>query len=109
VHAPAAVPQVFIGIVRADMTPVFGVASDMDDATPTGVGPSLYRFRLRFRDLPLTAGRYRLRAHAMDETGTRLYDTVELTFCVEGDDEDAGLVRLAMAAASRRAPAGERT
>jgi lipopolysaccharide transport system ATP-binding protein len=109
VHAPAAVPQIFIGIVRADMTPVFGVASDMDGATPSAVGPSLYRFRLRFRRLPLTAGRYRLRAHAMDETGTRLYDTVELTFCVEGDDEDAGLVRLAMAAAPRRVPAGEPT
>lgn len=107
VQAADAVPQVFIGITRADLTPVFGVASDMDDAKPTCVAPGRYRFRLRFPRLPLTAGRYRLRAHAMDDTGTRLYDTVELTFCVQGDDEDAGLVRLAMAAASRRVPAGE--
>jgi hypothetical protein len=30
----------------------------------------------------------------MDETGTRLYDTVEIEFVVEGEEEP-GLVRLA--------------
>jgi lipopolysaccharide transport system ATP-binding protein len=94
VHAPAGVPQICIGITRADMTPVFGVSSDMDEAVPRQIDSALYRYRLRFPRLPLTAGAYRLRAHAMDETGTRLYDTVELTFSVAGDDEDAGLVRL---------------
>jgi len=98
VHAPAGVPQVCLGITRADMTPVFGVASDMDDAVPERVADSRYRYRLRLPRLPLTAGRYRLRAHAMDETGTRLYDTVELMFSVAGDDEDAGIVRLPSAA-----------
>lgn len=94
VHAPAGVPQIFIGITRADMTPVFGVASDMDGAAPRQIEPALYRYCMRLPRLPLTAGQYRLRAHAMDETGTRLYDTVELMFSVSGDDEDAGLVRL---------------
>jgi lipopolysaccharide transport system ATP-binding protein len=94
VHAPDAVPQVCIGITRADRTPVYGVASDMDGARPTEIGAGRYRYRLRFPRLPLTAGAYRLRAHALDETGTRLYDTVELTFAVEGNDEDAGLIRL---------------
>lgn len=94
-HAPAGVPQVCIGITREDLTPVYGVASDMDDARPEHLGAGRYRYRLRFPRLPLTAGGYRLRAHALDETGTRLYDTVELTFAVEGDDEDAGLIRIA--------------
>jgi lipopolysaccharide transport system ATP-binding protein len=94
VQAPDAVPQIFIGITRADRTPVYGVASDMDEARPEDLGAGRYRYRLRFHRLPLTAGTYLLRAHALDETGTRLYDTVELTFEVEGDDEDAGLIRL---------------
>jgi lipopolysaccharide transport system ATP-binding protein len=94
VNAPAGVPQICIGITRDDLTPVWGIASDMDGALPTTLGDGRYRYRLRLPRLPLTAGRYRLRAHALDETGTRLYDTVELTFGVEGDDEDAGLIRL---------------
>ncbi|MBY0278139.1 ABC transporter ATP-binding protein [Candidatus Binatia bacterium] len=93
VHAPAAVPQVFIGITRADLTPIYGLASDMDGAVPQRIDGDRYRFRLRFSDLPLVPERYRLRAHAMDETGTRLYDTVELTFDVTGRPCDGGLVR----------------
>ena len=95
VNAPAGVPQICIGITREDLTPVYGVASDMDGALPTVLGSGRYRYRLRFPHLPLTAGTYRLRAHALDETGTRLYDTVELTFEVEGDDEHGGLIRIA--------------
>lgn len=94
VNAPAGVPQICIGITRDDLTPVYGVASDMDGAVPAQLGSGRYRYRLRFPRLPLTAGTYRLRAHALDETGTRLYDTVELTFAVEGDDEDDGLIRI---------------
>jgi len=103
VQAPAGVPQICIGITRDDLTPVYGVASDMDGARPVDLGSGRHRYRLRFPRLPLTAGTYRLRAHALDETGTRLYDTVELTFGVEGDDEDAGLIRLAGTGASRGA------
>jgi lipopolysaccharide transport system ATP-binding protein len=105
VHAPVAVPQLCIGITRADLTPVFGVTSDMDGAVPERVAPARYRYRLRLPRLPLTAGQYRLRAHAMDETGTRLYDTVELMFRVAGDDEEEGIVRLATVAGP--APGGE--
>jgi len=94
VLAPAGIPQIFIGITRADLTPVYGVASDMESAVPTALGGGRYRYRLRFEKLPLTGGRYRLRTHALDETGTRLYDTVEIPFSVAGDDGDDGLVRL---------------
>lgn len=94
VHGADAVPQVFIGIVRADRTPVYGVASDMEQAQPVRIHSTVHRYRLRLPRLALTAGTYWLRAHALDETGTRLYDTVELGFEVDGDDEGAGLIRL---------------
>lgn len=93
-RAPAGVPQVCIGIVRSDLTPVYGVASDMDGARPVDLGGSRYRYRLEFPRLPLAAGDYRVRAHALDETGTRLYDTVELSFSVAGDRDGGGLIRM---------------
>jgi lipopolysaccharide transport system ATP-binding protein len=94
VHSPAAVAQVCIGVLKDDLTPVYGVASDMEEAHAEALGGDRYRYRLRFTDLPLTPGPHRLRAHAMDETGTRLYDTVEIRFTVEGQEEP-GLVRIA--------------
>jgi lipopolysaccharide transport system ATP-binding protein len=94
VLAPGGVPNLFIGITREDLTPVYGVASDMDGAIPERIAEGRYRFRITFTALPLTAGRYRLRAHALDETATRLYDTVEIVFSVAGDDAELGLVRL---------------
>jgi lipopolysaccharide transport system ATP-binding protein len=93
VHSPAAVAQLCIGILRDDLTPVYGLSSDMDGARPEALGAERYRYRLSFPEIALTPGPHRLRAHAMDETGTRLYDTVEIPFLVEGDDEP-GLVRL---------------
>lgn len=92
VHSPGAVAQVCIGVLRDDLTPIYGVSSDMEDARPERVGPDRYRYRLHFTDLPLTGGAHRVRAHAMDETGTRLFDTVEIKFVVEGEEEP-GLVR----------------
>jgi lipopolysaccharide transport system ATP-binding protein len=104
VHAPSGVPQLFIGITRHDLTPIYGVASDMDGALPERIDDERYRYRIRFSQLPLVPGRYRLRAHAMDETGTRLYDTVELFFDVIGRWHDDGLVRPRV----RRLPLAER-
>ncbi len=82
--AEAGEPNVFVGITTADLTPVYGVASDMDAAHAQKLGPGRWCFRLRFEELALEAGTYRLRAHALDETGTRLYDTVERRFNVLG-------------------------
>lgn len=82
--APGARPQVHIGIVSEDMTPIYGVTSDMDGAAAQDLGDGLYRYSLRLPSLPLHVGKYKIRAHAMDETGTRLYDTVEFEFAVTG-------------------------
>jgi lipopolysaccharide transport system ATP-binding protein len=85
VAAPAGIPHVFLGITTAELVPVYGVASDMDGVQPEKIAAGLYRFELSFPDLPLLPGGYRLRAHALDETGTRLYDTVQLEFRVQGE------------------------
>jgi lipopolysaccharide transport system ATP-binding protein len=97
--APAAVPHVHIGLTREDLTPVYGLSSDMEDVVPVHLGGARYRYRLALPDLPLTPGRYRVRAHALDETATRLYDTVELLVTVRGGAgaeraSDRGLVRI---------------
>ncbi len=39
-------PDVLIGIVRADGTPVYGVATDMDGAAPPRVAHDRYAFAL---------------------------------------------------------------
>ena len=83
--APAGIPNVFVGITTEELVPVYGVASDMDQAAPVALGDGLSRFQLRFTELLLVPGAYRLRAHALDETGTRLYDTVQLGFTILGE------------------------
>ena len=40
------VPNVLIGIVRADGTPIYGVATDMDGVAPTRIANDRYAFAL---------------------------------------------------------------
>jgi lipopolysaccharide transport system ATP-binding protein len=87
-------PVVLVGLVRADGTPVYGVATDMDGAAPTRIGPRRFAFVLRFPRLPLLPGKYIVRAHALDPEGVRLFDNVEQGFVVEGASRELGLVRI---------------
>jgi lipopolysaccharide transport system ATP-binding protein len=87
-------PVVLVGLVRADGTPIYGVATDMDGVTPQRVGAQRFAFSLRFPELPLLPGKYIVRAHALDPEGVRLFDNVELPFVVEGASRELGLVRL---------------
>ena len=87
-------PVVLIGIVRADGTPVYGVASDMDGVTPTRVGADCVTFSLTFPALALLPGKYVIRAHALDPEGVRLFDHVERPLIVSGESRELGLVRL---------------
>lgn len=87
-------PEALFGIVRADGTPVYGVATDHDDVQATPIGDQCWVVILRFPDLPLLPGGYTLRAHAMDPEGLRVCDTVEQTFTVTGRSRELGLVRL---------------
>ncbi len=88
------VPNVLIGIVRADGTPVYGVATDMDGAAPHRVATNRYAFRLAFPKLQLLPGKYFVRAHAFDPEGVRLFDEVEVPLMVSGDAREFGVVRL---------------
>jgi lipopolysaccharide transport system ATP-binding protein len=88
------VPVVLIGLVRADGTPVYGVATDMDGVAPVRVGARRFTFSLRFPQLPLLPGKYLVRAHALDPEGVRLFDNVEQAFVVEGATRELGLVRI---------------
>jgi lipopolysaccharide transport system ATP-binding protein len=88
-------PVVLIGIVRADGTPVYGVASDMEHAPPVRIDDRHYAFELTFPDMALLPGSYRVRAHALDPEGVRLFDHVERALTVTGTTRELGLVRLA--------------
>jgi homopolymeric O-antigen transport system ATP-binding protein len=87
-------PVVLVGIVRADGTPVYGVATDMEDAPPERVGAQRFAFALQFSDVALLPGRYQVRAHALDPEGVRLFDHVEHAFTVTGSTRELGFVRL---------------
>jgi lipopolysaccharide transport system ATP-binding protein len=87
-------PVVLIGIVRADGTPVYGVATDMENAPPLRRDAHRFAFALTFPELALLPGRYQVRAHALDPEGVRLFDHVEQTFTVTGSTRELGFVRL---------------
>jgi lipopolysaccharide transport system ATP-binding protein len=87
-------PVALLGVMRADGTPVYGVASDFDRAEPERIDPQHFRFRIHFERLPLLPGSYSIRGHAMDPEGLRLCDTAEIRFTVSGESRELGMVRL---------------
>ena len=88
-------PVVVIGIVRADGTPVFGVASDMDGIALRKADEHRFEFELTLPALPLQPGKYWVRAHAADPEGLRVFDNVERALTVRGSTRELGLVHLA--------------
>jgi lipopolysaccharide transport system ATP-binding protein len=88
------VPVVLVGIVRADGTPVYGVATDMDGVAPRRLARDRFAFRLALPRLQLLPGKYFVRAHALDPEGVRLFDHVEMPLVVTGATREMGLVRL---------------
>ncbi|MEO5699104.1 MAG: ABC transporter ATP-binding protein [Casimicrobiaceae bacterium] len=87
-------PVVLIGIVRADGTPVYGVATDMDGVSLQRLDGGRYAYRLALPHLALLPGKYFVRAHALDPEGVRLFDNVERPLVVSGDTRELGMVRL---------------
>ncbi len=87
-------PHVALGIVRMDGTPVYGTTSEIDGFALHDAGAGAYEFALTFSEWALLPATYKLRAHAMDPEGMRVYDTVERDFTVLGDSREQGLVRL---------------
>ena len=62
-------PNVLIGIVRADGTPIYGVATDMDGVAPFRIANDRYAFALTLPRVDLLPGKYLVRAHALDPGG----------------------------------------
>jgi len=87
-------PVALFGIVRADGTAIYGVASDFDGIAAERLDSGRYRYQIRFNDLPLLPGSYSIRAHAMDPEGLRVCDTSEKRFRVTGHSLELGFVRL---------------
>ena len=94
-HSPDGSPPVALfGVMRADGTPVYGVASDYDGIEAESLDDHHFRYRIRFDRLPLLPGSYSIRGHAMDPQGIRLCDTAELRFMVSGQSRELGITRL---------------
>ena len=87
-------PVALLGVMRADGTPVYGVASDYDQIEPEVLDHESYRYLIRFDNMPLLPGSYSIRGHAMDPEGIRLFDTAEIRFSVAGDSREMGIIRL---------------
>ena len=87
-------PVALFGVMRADGTPVYGIASDFDQVTGKALSDDRYRYVIHFDTLPLLPGTYSIRGHAMDPEGIRLFDTREIRFTVSGESREMGIVRL---------------
>ncbi|HEV2039360.1 MAG TPA: Wzt carbohydrate-binding domain-containing protein, partial [Casimicrobiaceae bacterium] len=87
-------PVIMIGIVRADGTPVYGVATDMDNVSPRKTSADCYAFEIEFPSLPLLPGKYFIRMHVLDPEGVRMFDTLEKPLVVTGVARELGLIRI---------------
>ena len=95
VHSPDdRVPQVVVGVVRADGTPIAGCFTETDGFRLRRAEPHLYAYTLTLPRLPLLPGRYVARSHAMDPEGMRLFDHVEMRFDIAGTSRETGFVKL---------------
>ncbi len=87
-------PVVLVGLIRADGTPVYGVASDHDQIELTPGPDGRVELEIRFPELNLLPGGYAARAHTLDPEGLRIHDTREVAFTVTGRSRELGMVRL---------------
>ncbi len=95
VHSPdGRMPVVLVGVVRADGTPVYGVATDMEGISLARVADDRYAFEIVLPSVPLLPGKYEIRAHALDPEGVRLFHTVARPLVVTGVTREMGFVRL---------------
>ncbi len=88
------VPVALIGLMRADGSPVYGVASDSDKVVPEVIDENHFRYLIRFKALQLLPGGYCIWGHAMDPEGMRVCDKTEQRFNVSGKSRDMGMVYL---------------
>ena len=87
-------PNVAVGILRADETPVYGSTSEIAGYQLQKLKQNQYGFMISFPDLVLLPGSYMIKAHALDPEGMRLFDTAELQFQVMGQTREFGFCQL---------------
>lgn len=87
-------PVALFGLVRADGTAIYGVASDFDSVSAERIDATHFRYRIRFDQLPLLPGSYSMRGHAMDPEGLRVCDSNEKRIRVRGQSRELGFIRL---------------
>lgn len=83
-----------VGVMRIDGTPVFGTFSNGRSLRGTRIAAGQFSFTFVIKDNPLLPGKYKVKAHTLDEHGLRLFDTMETDITIEGETQDHGLVRL---------------
>jgi lipopolysaccharide transport system ATP-binding protein len=88
------VPNVAVGVVRADGTPVYGVSTDMDGHLPRRIDANEYACEIVFDAMPLLPGSYTVRVHPLDPEGVRVFDTMERVLIIRGATREFGLVQL---------------
>jgi lipopolysaccharide transport system ATP-binding protein len=88
------VPNVAVGVVRADGTPVYGVSTDMDGHLPRRIDANEYACEIVFDAMPLLPGSYTVRVHPLDPEGVRVFDTMERVLNIRGATREFGLVQL---------------
>ncbi len=87
-------PVIAVGLVRNDKTAIYGIFSDMDKVQPKEIGNRQFRIVYELLDLSLLPGSYTFRAHVLDPSGLRLFETIEKDFTVLGDTRELGICRL---------------
>ena len=87
-------PVIAVGCVRNDNTAIYGIFSDIDAVRPKRIRRGSYRIVYEVYDLSLLPGTYTFRAHVLDTSGLRMFDTVEKEFTVRGNTREIGICRL---------------
>ena len=88
-------PAMAIGIVRSDLSPVYGITTLIDRVRPRRLKDNYYSILCRFPSPNLLPGKYIVRGHCGDSaTGTKLYDTVEKKLTILGETAEFGFCRL---------------
>lgn len=96
IHAPDdREPQLLVGLLRADGTPVYGFGSELEGVRPHRLQLQRYAYRLEFEQLALLPGHYTLRVFALDPEGLRIFDMALRDLVIRGKTREMGMVRLA--------------
>lgn len=84
-------PVIASSIVKLDGSPVFGTFSDIAHFRARHIAGHRFGFQLHYPKVPLLPGVYKVRGHAMDPEGLRLFDHVERTLRVRGMTRHMGV------------------